>query len=298
LPVLERRAQVSDLTIKHELEVMDVKAAFHAAIKETGSFSIDVFSTWPLLNEFRAYRPDNGAETPVMPDGFIHINEKAKDGSVWEHTPFFLELDRSNEVQETLVAKETLSQARELAADAKELTAATDGRLTDHLATVLAARYAAALAGWDGEVTEEFRRKLRVLRSLCQDIVELRRGDHSGARLNIKQERLEREREKTEEEVVEHFKRWATNPEVRDWICQDWVSPEERERRLCVIFGREPNSPDAEATDESEEKERQIPEIYGLPPKPPEEAATNGPESSPVKPNQTESNQIKPDHSE
>jgi len=126
----------------------------------------------------------------------------------------------------------------------------------------------------------------------------LRRGDHSGARLNIKQERLEREREKTEEEVVEHFKRWATNPEVRDWICQDWVSPEERERRLCVIFGREPNSPDAEATDESEEKERQIPEIYGLPPKPPEEAATNGPESSPVKPNQTESNQIKPDHSE
>ena len=47
---------------------------------------------------------------------------------------------------------------------------------------LLAARYAAALADWNGEVTEEFRRKLRALRGLCQDIVELRRGDHSGAR--------------------------------------------------------------------------------------------------------------------
>ena len=167
-----------------------------------------------------------------------------------------------------LARQETLSQARELAADARELTAASDGKLTDHLATVLAARYAAALAGWDGEVTEEFRRKLRLLRSLCQDIVELRRGDHSGARLNLEQERLEREQEKTEEEVVEHFKRWAKNPQVRDWLLKDWISPEERERRLREIFGR--------------------------PPKPSDAAPTDGPESNPVKPDQTESNQIKP----
>ena len=163
-----------------------------------------------------------------------------------------------------LARQETLAQARELAADAKELTSATDGKLTDHLATVLAARYAAALAGWDGEVTDEFRRKLRMLHGLCQDIVELRRGDHSGARLNVEQERLEREREKTEDEVVEHFKHWAKNPEVRDWMLKDWISPEERERRIR--------------------------EIYGLPPKPPEAAATDGPESNPVKPDQTESN--------
>jgi len=167
-----------------------------------------------------------------------------------------------------LARQEALSQARELAADAKELTEATDGRLTDHLATVLAARYAVVLAGWDGEVTEEFRRKLRALRGLCQDIVELGRGNHSGARLNLERERLEREREKTEEEVVEHFKRWVKNPEVRDWILKDWISPEERERRLREIFGRAPKTPD--------------------------EAATNGTESNPVKPNQTESNQIKP----
>lgn len=149
-----------------------------------------------------------------------------------------------------LARQEALAQARELTADAQELTAATEGRLTDHLTTVLAARYAAALAGWDGEVTEEFRRKLRALRGLCQDIVELRRGDHSGARLNLEQERLRREQEKTEEEVVAHFKRWVSNPEVRDWVCQAWVTPEERERRLREIFGRDPQTEETAPGDE------------------------------------------------
>jgi len=168
--------------------------------------------------------------------------------------------------------QETLDQARELAADAGEIAAATDGRLTDHLATVLAVRYASALAGWNGEVTEEFRRKLRALRGLCQDIVELRRGDHSGARLKMEQERLEREREKTEEEVVAHFQHWLKNPEVRDMICKDYVSPEERERRLREIFGLAPK-----------------------PPEPPESAASDGFESNSVKPSQTESGPIQPE---
>ena len=108
---------------------------------------------------------------------------------------------------------------------------------------------------------------LKVLREFCHDVVALRRGDHSAARLKMEQERFEREREKTEEEVLEHFKRWVKNPQVRDWICQNLVSPEERERRIREIFGRAP--------------------------KPPDEAATNGTESNPVKPDQTESNQMK-----
>lgn len=156
--------------------------------------------------------------------------------------------------------QETLDQARELAADAHEITVATDGQLTDHLATVLAVRYASALAGWNGEVTDEFRRKLRALRGLCQDIVELRRGDHSGARLKMERERLAREQEKTEEEVVAHFQHWLKNPEVRDLVCQNYVRPEERERRMREIFGL-----------------------------PPLETAPVTAESNPVKPNQTES---------
>lgn len=105
LPALDRRAHVSNLTIRHELEVMDVKTAFHAAIKATASFIIAEFSTWPLLNEFTAYRPGgNGVEVPVKPDGFIRIHETNADGDKFERA-FFLELDRSSEVQETLVAK-------------------------------------------------------------------------------------------------------------------------------------------------------------------------------------------------
>jgi hypothetical protein len=140
-----------------------------------------------------------------------------------------------------LARQDALTQVRELVADAGELARVTDGALVEHLATVLAARYAAALADWSGEPTAESRRQLRALRSLCQDIVELRRGDHSAARLKIEQERLQRERDQTEEELVEHFKRWARNPKVRDWICCDSLSPEERERRLREIFGLSPD---------------------------------------------------------
>jgi len=104
LPALDRRARVSNLTIRHELEVMDVKTAFHAAIKATPSFTIAEFSTWPLLNEFTTYRPGgNGTEVTVKPDGFIRIHET--DGSDKFERVFFLEVDRSSEVQETLVAK-------------------------------------------------------------------------------------------------------------------------------------------------------------------------------------------------
>jgi hypothetical protein len=103
---------------------------------------------------------------------------------------------------------------------------------------------------------------MRALRGLTQDIVELRRGDHSGARLNLKRERLEREREKTEAEVVAQFERWAKNPAVRKWRLEDGISPEERRRRIR--------------------------EIYGLPPEPMEGMTPPTSESNPVKPSQTE----------
>src|SRR5882672_1213001 len=45
---LDKRTRVSSLTIQHELEVMDVKAAFYSAIEIAGDFRIAEFSTWPL----------------------------------------------------------------------------------------------------------------------------------------------------------------------------------------------------------------------------------------------------------
>jgi hypothetical protein len=105
LPTLEKRARVSDLTIRHELEVMDVKAAFHSAIRWTKRFTVAEFSTWPLLYEFQAIRIGyGGAEVTVKPDGFIRIHEQEKDGGLSEHT-FFLEVDRSTETQNTLVSR-------------------------------------------------------------------------------------------------------------------------------------------------------------------------------------------------
>lgn len=100
----EKRANVSELTIRHELEVMDVKAAFYLALKDSLKFSIVEFNTWPRLNEFQAMRPNHGTEVLVKPDGFIRVHEKEEDGGVSEHT-FFLEVDRSSETQGTLVSR-------------------------------------------------------------------------------------------------------------------------------------------------------------------------------------------------
>ena len=61
------------------------------------------------------------------------------------------------------------------------------GRLCQTPGRKLAARYAVALADWNGESSEEFRGMLRSMRGLCQDVVELRRGDHSAAYLRMEQ---------------------------------------------------------------------------------------------------------------
>jgi hypothetical protein len=92
--------------------------------------------------------------------------------------------------QDWLARQETLACARELAGDAEELAGAAEGSLADHLAVVLSARYAALVSGWNGEMNDAFRRQTRALRALCQDIVELRRGDHCAERLRLDLDRF------------------------------------------------------------------------------------------------------------
>ena len=104
LPVLIKRSRVSEQTVRHELAVMDVKAAFHTALTAHGRFSIAEFGTWPRLYEFEATYRTDGSISLIKPDGFVRIHEKEADGGVSEHS-FFLEVDRSNETLETLVAK-------------------------------------------------------------------------------------------------------------------------------------------------------------------------------------------------
>jgi Replication-relaxation len=100
----QKRAQVSDLTIQHELEVMDVKAAFHSTIHKTENFAVTEFSTWPLLHQFDSVHLNRGADVLVKPDGFVRVHEHDADGGVFEHS-FFLELDRSSQTQDTLATR-------------------------------------------------------------------------------------------------------------------------------------------------------------------------------------------------
>jgi len=105
LPTLERRAQVRDSTVRHELEVMDVKVAFHSAFSNSSTSSLVEFSTWPLLHQFESKTPDGRSHSVlVKPDGYIQIVTAAGASSGEDHH-FFLELDRSTESLDTLVAK-------------------------------------------------------------------------------------------------------------------------------------------------------------------------------------------------
>jgi hypothetical protein len=101
---LEKRARVSELTLRHELAVMDVRAAFTKAISADPWHKLLEFATWPLLYRFRAAPGIGRREILVRPDGFFRVQEKLPDGTRAEEV-FFLELDRSTEPQATLAAK-------------------------------------------------------------------------------------------------------------------------------------------------------------------------------------------------
>jgi hypothetical protein len=102
--VVDKRGQLSDLTLRHELQVLDVKRAFFESARSSLSLQVAEFSTWPALYQFRAAHPTRRHEILVKPDGFTSIHERERDGGTSEHT-FFLELDRSTQTLETLATK-------------------------------------------------------------------------------------------------------------------------------------------------------------------------------------------------
>ena len=133
-----------------------------------------------------------------------------------------------------LQQQEVLDMARQLSADTGE-----SQPLTDHMAVWITARYLMVIQKLAGK-NPEGEPDLKVLREFCHDVVALRRGDHSAARLKIEQERLERDRQETEAEAVEHFKRWAGNSKVREAICGKCLNEEEKMARMHEIFGISP----------------------------------------------------------
>jgi hypothetical protein len=106
---LEDRAKVSELTLRHELQVLDVKTAFSCAIRGISHYELVEFSTWPLLYQFEAAQPARpgtyqGARVLIKPDGFMRLHEQAPGGDLFEHF-LFLEVDRSTEPRGTLARR-------------------------------------------------------------------------------------------------------------------------------------------------------------------------------------------------
>jgi hypothetical protein len=110
---LEDRAKVSESTLKHEIQVVDVKTAFSRAIRSTSHHELIEFSTWPLLYQFWAAQPVppgayQGTRVLIKPDGFACIHEQSPEQDLFEHF-LFLEVDRSTESRETLAPPDVTS---------------------------------------------------------------------------------------------------------------------------------------------------------------------------------------------
>ncbi len=100
----KRRTTISEITLKHELSVLDTKVAFHNAVKKSKNLNLAECSTWPLLHQFQVREKNSASKILIKPDGFIRIHETNPEGHVSEYT-FFLEVDRGSEKLETLVQK-------------------------------------------------------------------------------------------------------------------------------------------------------------------------------------------------
>ena len=107
IKAFEKRGRVSPVTLRHELEVMDVRATFFRAVREQPHLAILEFSTWPKLYEFTAQHDSleyGRRALLVKPDGFVRIREEKALQGAPEHS-FFLEVDRGTESLETIVQK-------------------------------------------------------------------------------------------------------------------------------------------------------------------------------------------------
>ena len=104
---LEKRIDVSPLTIPHELEVLDVKTSLSCALSRTPGAELREFLTWPRLYEFTAAQPPrdgySSSRVTIRPDGYIRLYEQ--EGEDYHEHFLFLEVDRDTEHHETLVLR-------------------------------------------------------------------------------------------------------------------------------------------------------------------------------------------------
>jgi hypothetical protein len=134
-----------------------------------------------------------------------------------------------------LAHQAAMSEVRRVVAEARELSEAADGALTDNLAAWTAGRYAIAtrqLAAKDGNGAVDW----NLLRALCHDLVDLRRGDHSAESLRIERERLEMDRAEKNEDFERRVREWVK--ENREQICQGFMTEAQKIDKVReALFG-------------------------------------------------------------
>jgi hypothetical protein len=112
--------------------------------------------------------------------------------------------------REWQIRHELISQAYQLSESADEMEEAVETHLlAGQLAAVLAARYAALLNSWDGEVEAQFVEKVRLLRALTHDIALLQKTMHQASRQKREHEQAEEDKEKR---IIEEVKKETLAP--------------------------------------------------------------------------------------
>jgi hypothetical protein len=100
---IAKRLSVSPLTLQHELDVMDFRAAIVKAARQRPELSIAEISTWPAKIAFDASGED-GQRVEVRPDGFFRLIELGENGKIRQHS-FYVEVDRSTESEKILLER-------------------------------------------------------------------------------------------------------------------------------------------------------------------------------------------------
>jgi hypothetical protein len=101
---MEKRSRVSELTLRHELAVMDVKVAMVKAIRPQPSLHVERFCTWPKLYEFSSRIFEDGSAQRrglIQADGYLRISQQAN--GIPREVAFYLEIDRGTERLQSLV---------------------------------------------------------------------------------------------------------------------------------------------------------------------------------------------------
>ena len=131
--------------------------------------------------------------------------------------------------------QEAMTEVRRLVEEAKELSGTAEGGLTDHLATWIAGRYAIAVRQLAVE-TGSGQVDWNLLRGVCHDVGELRRGDHSAESLRIERERWEAEKVDKKLDLDKQFWEWAK--ENQEKICTGFVTQAQKIEKLAeAMFG-------------------------------------------------------------